>query len=162
MRLPRKAHATNILGSLLPVLQPLPVPYTSLPTLTFPYSSLSLIPYPLQFPISYSYSSFTFPLASTFTRPSTFRNFLRSSHLSPLRSRGRHGTTFWNLAKRWQGEQDTELAPEGVQQARDTAQLLKTRLERRPWRIYSSDLLRARRTAEIYGEVLGCEEPRSE
>ena len=33
--------------------------------------------------------------------------------------RGRHGTTTWNLAKRWQGQQDTELAPEGIAQAEE-------------------------------------------
>ena len=32
---------------------------------------------------------------------------------------GRHGTTTWNLAKRWQGQQDTELAPEGIAQAEE-------------------------------------------
>ena len=51
-----------VLGALLPVLPPLPVPYTSLPTLTFPYSCLSLtvpFPYPLQFLIPYSSRSLT-------------------------------------------------------------------------------------------------------
>ena len=31
----------------------------------------------------------------------------------------RHGTTTWNLAKKWQGQQDTELAPEGLRQAEE-------------------------------------------
>ena len=39
---------------------------------------------------------------------------------------GRHGTT-WNLAKKWQGQQDTELAPEGIQQAEETGKLLASR-----------------------------------
>ena len=40
---------------------------------------------------------------------------------------GRHGTTTWNLAKKWQGQQDTELAPEGIQQAEETGKLLASR-----------------------------------
>uniref|UniRef100_A0A7S1WI57 Phosphoglycerate mutase n=1 Tax=Alexandrium catenella TaxID=2925 RepID=A0A7S1WI57_ALECA len=76
----------------------------------------------------------------------------------------RHGTTTWNLvcgrspdrAKRWQGAVDTELAPQGVEQARAAAQLLGDR-GLRVTRIFTSDLKRAQRTAEIYAEVLGCE-----
>jgi broad specificity phosphatase PhoE len=31
------------------------------------------------------------------------------------------------LAKKWQGQQDTELAPEGIQQAEETGKLLASR-----------------------------------
>ncbi|CAJ1428626.1 unnamed protein product [Effrenium voratum] len=76
----------------------------------------------------------------------------------------RHGTTTWNLAKKWQGQTDTELAPVGLQQAEDTAELLRKRLSPRPApRVFCSDLKRAQRTAEIYAEALGSElrvEPR--
>lgn len=76
----------------------------------------------------------------------------------------RHGTTTWNLAKRWQGEQDTELAPQGVAQAEATAKLLASRpLVKKCERIYCSDLKRAHHTAQIYAKELGCEvvvEPR--
>lgn len=68
----------------------------------------------------------------------------------------RHGTTTWNIAKRWQGETDTELAPVGVEQAETTARVLQRRLPRVS-RIFTSDLQRARRTAEIYAAALGCE-----
>ncbi len=36
-----------------------------------------------------------------------------------MKIRGRHGTTTWNLAKRWQGQKDTELAPQGIAQAEE-------------------------------------------
>eukprot|EP00435_Cladocopium_sp_Y103_P059956 s329_g21.t1 len=74
----------------------------------------------------------------------------------------RHGTTTWNLAKKWQGQQDTELAPEGIQQAEETGKLLASRISRCS-RIYASDLKRAHHTAQIYGKALNCEvvlEPR--
>eukprot|EP00930_Biecheleria_cincta_P059846 TRINITY_DN45567_c0_g1_i1.p1 TRINITY_DN45567_c0_g1~~TRINITY_DN45567_c0_g1_i1.p1 ORF type:complete len:262 (-),score=40.67 TRINITY_DN45567_c0_g1_i1:41-778(-) len=76
----------------------------------------------------------------------------------------RHGTTHWNLAKKWQGEQDTELAPEGIAQAEETAKLLASEpLLKHCKCIFTSDLKRARHTAEIYGKQLGCDvvvEPR--
>eukprot|EP00933_Yihiella_yeosuensis_P049921 TRINITY_DN4751_c0_g1_i1.p1 TRINITY_DN4751_c0_g1~~TRINITY_DN4751_c0_g1_i1.p1 ORF type:complete len:234 (+),score=35.04 TRINITY_DN4751_c0_g1_i1:80-781(+) len=76
----------------------------------------------------------------------------------------RHGTTTWNLEKRWQGEQDTDLAEEGILQAEATAKVLASRAELRGVKkIFCSDLKRAHRTAEIYAKELGCEvvvEPR--
>lgn len=48
---------------------------------------------------------------------STKTNLEPTGNLKKLR--GRHGTTTWNLAKRWQGQQDTELAPEGIAQAEE-------------------------------------------
>lgn len=57
----------------------------------------------------------------------------------------RHGVTGWNREYRFQGQIDTPLAEEGIAQARDTARRLAT------WpleAVYTSDLLRARQTAE--------------
>ncbi len=75
----------------------------------------------------------------------------------------RHGETTWNVARRWQGQADTPLTPEGERQARRVAALLASEADR-PWtRLVSSDLQRARRTAEAIGEALGLrvdDEPR--
>ena len=58
----------------------------------------------------------------------------------------RHGETDWNVAKRIQGSVDTELNEAGIYQAK----LLAERLSAEPCDIiYSSDLLRAKKTAEI-------------
>ncbi|MBB6099625.1 broad specificity phosphatase PhoE [Deinobacterium chartae] len=58
----------------------------------------------------------------------------------------RHGITEWNRLGRWQGHTDTELSPEGERQAR---QLGRRWQGRRFDRVYSSDLRRAHRTAEL-------------
>jgi broad specificity phosphatase PhoE len=58
----------------------------------------------------------------------------------------RHGATDWNGAGRWQGWTDTPLGTLGEQQARRLA----ARVARRSYdRVYSSDLARAVRTAEL-------------
>jgi probable phosphoglycerate mutase len=58
----------------------------------------------------------------------------------------RHGRTTWNLQGRVQGQVDTDLTDEGRLQAK----LLGIRLHREKWDlIISSDLRRARETAEI-------------
>ena len=58
----------------------------------------------------------------------------------------RHGETEWNVARRIQGSQDIELNQMGLSQA----ECLAVRLAEEPCDIiYSSDLLRARKTAEI-------------
>jgi broad specificity phosphatase PhoE len=59
----------------------------------------------------------------------------------------RHGTTEYNLALRWQGEIDTELAPLGVEEAEREAAALADRVSFDA--AYTSDLRRARRTCEI-------------
>lgn len=57
----------------------------------------------------------------------------------------RHGETDWNVERRLQGHQDVPLNPLGLRQAEKVAQrLAKERLDA----IYSSDLRRARMTAE--------------
>ena len=64
----------------------------------------------------------------------------------------RHGQTEYNATRRMQGQIDTELSATGVEQARAAALLMR---EFKVGKILSSDLLRAQRTAEIVGAVLG-------
>ena len=64
----------------------------------------------------------------------------------------RHGETDWNADGRLQGQTDRPLSEFGRRQARKLAEeLADERLEA----IYSSDLVRARETAEIVGRRLG-------
>lgn len=64
----------------------------------------------------------------------------------------RHGITSWNKEGRAQGQTDIPLDEEGMMQAR----ALADRLSGEEWDvIYSSDLLRARQTAEIIAERIG-------
>lgn len=64
----------------------------------------------------------------------------------------RHGETDWNSEGRAQGLKDIPLNPEGNRQA----ERLAARLAKEDWdMIYSSDLSRARKTAEIIGEAIG-------
>lgn len=58
----------------------------------------------------------------------------------------RHGQTEWNRQHRIQGQKDSPLTDEGINQAEQLAKKLK---EIEFADIYSSDLLRAQRTAEI-------------
>ena len=64
----------------------------------------------------------------------------------------RHGETDWNAEHRWQGHSDTELNDAGREQARRLAEELPP-----VDAVYSSDLVRARQTAEIVGETTGLE-----
>lgn len=66
----------------------------------------------------------------------------------------RHGSTYWNKEGRIQGHTDNSLDEEGLQQAAAIAE----RLSGEQWDfIYSSDLLRARQTAEVIATRLGIE-----
>jgi broad specificity phosphatase PhoE len=64
----------------------------------------------------------------------------------------RHGETDWNAQQRWQGHSDTQLNDAGREQARRLAEGLD-----RVDALYSSDLARARETAEIFAESIGLE-----
>lgn len=62
----------------------------------------------------------------------------------------RHGQTDWNLEGRYQGQMDTFLNPTGILEAGRAARLLADR----PFQaVYSSDLERARRTAELIAKA---------
>lgn len=72
----------------------------------------------------------------------------------------RHGQTDWNRAQRIQGATDIPLNDTGRQQARDAAAGLRESLDPATTVLVSSDLDRARETAEILGEELGLAAPR--
>jgi broad specificity phosphatase PhoE len=64
----------------------------------------------------------------------------------------RHGETDWNRERRWQGHADTELNDVGRAQARALAGELAAQP---PDAVYTSDLSRARETAQIVAAELG-------
>lgn len=64
----------------------------------------------------------------------------------------RHGRTAWNTEHRFQGQTDVPLDPLGLRQARAAAALL---VAQRPQVIVSSDLIRARDTAEVLADACG-------
>lgn len=64
----------------------------------------------------------------------------------------RHGETDWNRVGKWQGSSDIPLNPLGHDQASALANLLKGENIRY---IYSSDLSRAKSTAEIVRKTIG-------
>jgi broad specificity phosphatase PhoE len=66
----------------------------------------------------------------------------------------RHGVTAWNRAWRMQGHTDVPLDAEGVEQARRIAERLAAET-RPPQAVWSSDLSRARQTAEAIAAPLG-------
>jgi broad specificity phosphatase PhoE len=66
----------------------------------------------------------------------------------------RHGQTDWNVAHRFQGQSDTPLNAIGEAQARQAGQALAQAQGAAIDAIITSDLQRARRTAEIITEAL--------
>jgi probable phosphoglycerate mutase len=72
----------------------------------------------------------------------------------------RHGETSWNAEGRYQGHLDSPLTALGLAQAHAIARRL---VDEKATALYSSDLVRARKTAEIIGTMIGLEvrlEPR--
>ena len=66
----------------------------------------------------------------------------------------RHGQTDWNLDRKLQGQTDIPLNDNGREQAEDAAkEISKLKIDR----IISSDLLRAKETAEIINKKIGKE-----
>ena len=65
----------------------------------------------------------------------------------------RHGESLWNAEKRWQGWADIALSPAGEEQAEARARHL-AREGFKPRAVYTSDLVRGRRTAEIIASHL--------
>ena len=64
----------------------------------------------------------------------------------------RHGQTNWNAERKIQGQTDIPLNQIGQQQAKDVSEeISKLKIDK----IFSSDLLRARETAEIINEKIG-------
>ncbi|NLJ80189.1 MAG: histidine phosphatase family protein [Firmicutes bacterium] len=64
----------------------------------------------------------------------------------------RHGQSVWNAERRVQGQSDPQLSPLGLRQAK----LVARRLQEESWSaLYSSDLSRAKRTAEIIAKHTG-------
>ncbi len=61
----------------------------------------------------------------------------------------RHGETVWNAERRLQGHADAPLSPRGIEQARRAAAFFADGPA--PGRVVSSDLNRARHTAELLG-----------
>ncbi len=73
----------------------------------------------------------------------------------------RHGETDWNRARRIQGTTDIPLNETGRRQARDAADTLAAAIPAgAPAMVVSSDLARARETAEIIATVLDAQPPR--
>lgn len=75
---------------------------------------------------------------------------------SPVIYLARHGQTEFNVARRYQGQGDSPLTARGQAQARRMGERLEALVpDLRGWRLCSSPLGRARRTAEIIAEALG-------
>lgn len=68
----------------------------------------------------------------------------------------RHAETVWNQEQRYQGQKDIPLSATGRRQARLLARRLGSVARREPFdALWTSDLARARETAEILGAELG-------
>src|SRR2546423_12200717 len=65
----------------------------------------------------------------------------------------RHGESTWNAQSRWQGQADPPLSALGERQAEEAAERLGQIASISA--IWTSDLVRARRTAELIGTQLG-------
>jgi broad specificity phosphatase PhoE len=72
----------------------------------------------------------------------------------------RHGESTWNALSRWQGQADPPLSPFGERQAEDAAARLTEIATIAA--VWASDLVRARRTAELIAGHLGIARVREE
>src|SRR5687768_13103713 len=72
----------------------------------------------------------------------------------------RHGESTWNAQSRWQGQADPPLSPLGERQAEEAAERLAQTAS--ITEIWTSDLVRARRTAELIATQLGVPDVREE
>ena len=72
----------------------------------------------------------------------------------------RHGESTWNAQSRWQGQADPPLSPLGEQQAEEAAERLAEIASITV--VWTSDLVRARRTAELIASRLGVDGVRDE
>jgi broad specificity phosphatase PhoE len=72
----------------------------------------------------------------------------------------RHGESTWNAQSRWQGHADAPLSPFGERQAEDAAERVAEIATIAT--VWTSDLARARRTAEIIAARLGVDEVRAD
>jgi broad specificity phosphatase PhoE len=72
----------------------------------------------------------------------------------------RHGESTWNAQSRWQGQADPPLSPLGEQQAEEAAERLAEIASITA--VWTSDLVRARRTAELIASRLGVDRVRDE
>jgi broad specificity phosphatase PhoE len=72
----------------------------------------------------------------------------------------RHGESTWNAQSRWQGQADPPLSPLGERQAEEAAESLAEVASITA--VWTSDLARARRTAEIIAARLGIDVVRDE
>lgn len=68
----------------------------------------------------------------------------------------RHGETELNLKGRYQGELDSPLTADGIEQVKNNAKLLKVLIDNpSEWEFFSSPLGRAQQSTDIVCEVLG-------
>ncbi|MEH7352122.1 histidine phosphatase family protein [Neobacillus drentensis] len=68
----------------------------------------------------------------------------------------RHGETVFNTQGRYQGELDSPLTLDGIEQVRNISKLLKVVIDRpNEWEIISSPLGRAMQSTEIICDILG-------
>jgi broad specificity phosphatase PhoE len=72
----------------------------------------------------------------------------------------RHGESTWNAQSRWQGQADPPLSSLGEQQAEEAAERLAEIASITA--VWTSDLVRARRTAELIASRLGVDRVRDE
>lgn len=81
---------------------------------------------------------------------------LGEKHLKQIIYLFRHGETELNLKGRYQGELDSALTPDGIEQVTNNAKLLKMLIENpAEWEFISSPLGRAMQSTKIICDVIG-------